>query len=979
MFDQNLAHAAVDRLSVRCQKHAKSDSQMSAFKPWHRATLIVVLAGLAVALMAWIARTDPAINYLPRHRDAEWIVFPTAVDARAHGNASLDATFRREFALPHKPAAARLRVRALRRAEVKVNGVSVQLPQNPNWKNVSEVAIEEQSHEGANIVEVRVFNHNGPPALWLVLNTDQLIVRTDENWKASFAGSSWRDAALASAAKTPGLGNPVAGGERTLDAAKKMWPLWILLIGIACGGIILWRANLKQFMSPSLERVALLLISAMWLFLFWNNTRLLPFHVGFDSMEHLKYINYIQQHWSLPLPTEGFEMYHPPLYFFIAASILSFCKLSITDPASVAVLRALGAVFGIAQCVLVFLTLRLLLPVRAALVGLMLAAFLPMHLYIAHYVTNEVLTAALATLTVYLCLRLLKNETPRAAQFVFVGLALGATMLTKATGLVLLPIIIAAICAKRVHTRAPFAISLRNLGLLIASCLVVCGWYYARIWLTFGTPLLGNWDVISGFNWWQDPGYHTAADYLRFGRSLVTPLFSGFAGFADGMYSTLWGDGLLGGASSVNIPWNLGPMVAGYLWALVPAVLILIGAAVAGVRFFRKPSSELFVLLALSVVVALGLGFMSLKVPSYAQAKAFYGLSALTSLCFFGALGWETVTNKWTHFQFIIDALMVVWALNSLATFIIIPSAPQHLYAVKILGQQGKIEQAATEAAKAIEADPSNASAHGYRALSLSELGDDAEAVKEAERAVQLVPTDSTAHVNLAIAAKRTDMERTIAEARHAIDLGPENFSAYQLLMKCLLESGRYQEAAALGPEWLAVSPFDAAAHSSVAVATAKTGDLVTAARQLGYVMMLGGNGEEALAQLHQIVLSLAKAPDGLQRLRDIATNAPDSPRMLDELAWLLATYPDSNARDGAEAVRLAERACALSERRVPALLATLAAAYAEAGDFPRAVAVGEEALSEARSLSDTDGIKLSENILASVRANVPYRHEPEQ
>ena len=33
----------------------------------------------------------------------------------------------------------------------------------------------------------------------------------------------------------------------------------------------------------------------------------------------------------------------------------------------------------------------------------------------------------------------------------------------------------------------------------------------------------------------------------------MTPLFSGFAGFADGIYSTLWGDGLSGGASSVNV------------------------------------------------------------------------------------------------------------------------------------------------------------------------------------------------------------------------------------------------------------------------------------------------------------------------------------------------------------------------------------------------------------------------------------------
>ena len=645
MFDQNLAHDAGDQPSVRCQKHAKSDSQMSAFKSWHRAILVVVLAGLAVALLAWIARTDSAINYLPRHRDADWIVFPTPVDARAHDSASLDATFRREFILPTKPAAARLRLRALRRAEIKVNGISIQFPQNRSWKDVSEVDIAEQLHEGANIVEVRVFNHNGPPALWLVLSSDQLNVRTNENWEASFAGSSWSDAALASAAKTPGRGNPVADGESTFDAAKKIWPLWILLIGIACGGVILWRASLKQFTSPSLERVVLLLISAMWLFLFWNNTRLLPFHAGFDSKEHLKYIDYIQQHWSLPSPTEGWEMYQPPLYYFIAAAILSFCKLSINDPASVFVLRALGAFFGIAQFVLVFLTLRLLFPVRTALVGLLLAAFLPMHLYLAHYVTNEVLTATLATLTVYLCLRLLKNEKPRAAQFVFVGLALGATMLTKATGILLLPIVIAAICARRIHARAPFAISLRNFGLLIASCFAVCGWYYARIWLKFGKPLLGNWDVISGFTWWQDPGYHTVADYLRFGRSLVTPMFSGFAGFADGIYSTLWGDGLSGGASSVNVPWNLSLMIAGYLWALVPAVLIIVGAVVAGVRFLRKPSAELFVLLALSVVVALGLGFMSLKVPSYAQAKAFYGLSAMTSLCFFGALGWETVTN----------------------------------------------------------------------------------------------------------------------------------------------------------------------------------------------------------------------------------------------------------------------------------------------------------------------------------------------
>jgi hypothetical protein len=100
---------------------------------------------------------------------------------------------------------------------------------------------------------------------------------------------------------------------------------------------------------------------------------------------------------------------------------------------------------------------------------------------------------------------------------------------------------------------------------------------------------------------------------------------------------------------------------------------------------------------------------------------------------------------------------------------------------------------------------------------------------------------------------------------------------------------------------------------------------------------------------------------------------------MLDEVAWLLATYPDSNVRDGAEAVRLAERACALTDRRVPALLATLAAAYAETGDFSRGIATGEEALTRAQAIGDADSVKLSENILMALRADLPYRHMPEQ
>jgi len=977
MFDQT-ALCGFRELALGSENMLKVRSTMSVLKPWHRAILMVAFACVAMSILAWIAWHDPAVNFLPRDRRAEWIIFPTTPDARAHWFANLDATFRREFVLPNQPRTALLGVRGMRRAEMKINGIPVRFLPNRNWKEIMTADVAEQLHAGTNVIEARVFNHNGPSALWLILTADQLSLRSDKSWEASFAGSSWRHVALAAAPKTPGRGNSIAGAERTFDGLKKTWPLWAVLIAIASVGTSLWNVNFNGSTALRLKQTLPLMFAGLWLLLFWNNARLLPFHAGFDSKEHLNYINYIQEHRALPLLTEGWEMYQPPLYYLIAAATLSACKLSVNDPTSVFLLRLLGAFFGIAQFVLVFLSLRLLFPLRTAFVGLLLAAFLPMHLYLAHYVTNEILAATLATAALYLCLRLLKSDTPRASQFAWLGFAIGAAMLAKATGILLLPVVLAAIAGKLAVTRAPIAIWLRNLGLLLAICFAVCGWHYARIWLRFGTPLLGNWDVISGFTWWQDPGYHTTADYLRFGRSLVNPLFSSFAGFADGIYSTLWGDGLCGGVSNLSVAWNQQPMAAGYLWAIMPATLVLVGVAVAMVQFIRKPSCELFLLLGFCAVVVIGLIFMTLKVPSYAQAKAFYGLSALTPLCFFGALAWETLTHGRALLRFILGTLLFVWAMNSFATYWIVPSVPQHLYAVKALGSQGKIDRAAAEAVKAVEADPSNSAARGFHALSLSELGNDEKAIKEAERAIQLNPPDSAAHLHLAISVKRTDTERAIAESRSAIELGPENSSAYQLLMNCLFESHRYDEAIELGREWLALWPYDVAAHSALGVGLVENGDLGSAARHMGYVMMLRPEVEQAHAQLRQILLSLAKEPDGLLRLREIAANAPDSPRMLDELAWLLATYPDSKSRDGAEAVRLAEHACALTDRRIPAFLDTLAAAYAEAGNFESAISAAEEALKRAHSSGDTDAIKLSENILASLRENLPYRQEPE-
>lgn len=965
---------------------------MLFLKTWHRAGLIALFLGFGIALLAWRCARDPQINFLPGDARAEWIVFPSAVQARAHSIVNLDALFRRTFTLDNQPRQARLSVRAAKRFELNINGAHVDVAANRNWKDVAIVDVLRFLHVGPNLLEVRVFNADAPPALWLTLRTDHLALRSDQTWETSFTGSAWRSAVLAATPRFPRAGNLIAGGERTFDAIAAVWPIWLAFGGIALGICLTgyyWVARSRKpsavkSRGPSRWQMSalLLVISSFWIILFWNNSGLLPFPVGFDSRAHLDYIKYIQERRALPLPNEGYEMFQPPLYYILSASTLSSCGLSVSDTAGILILRWMTMLFGIAHFTLVFLSLRLLFPAEIGppLVGLVIAAFLPMQLYLAHFATNETLAAALAAAVVYIGLRLLQVKNGSMAGYAWLGLFLGAAILTKTTAVLLVPVLIVALATKLLAQRSSAATWLGTVGVMLATCFAVSGWHYFRIWLHFGTPFVGNWDPAAGFLWWQDPGYHTFADYLRFGRSLVAPLFSGLAGFWDGLYSTLWGDALCGGVSDVSsrLPWNYDLMIAGYFLALLPTLLIVTGVAVAVGRFVQKPSANGFVLLGLFSAVTLGLIFMTLKVASYAQVKAFYGLSMLVPLCFFGALGWAVLTRGRRLLQFVLGIILLAWAMNSFASVWIRHSASQNLYSGIRLAFERRFDAAASELLKAVDSDPSNATARRLLALALDNLDRSSEARQQAERAIELDPTDNACHEQLAeILARQGQLEGAINEARRALELGPEDAFAYNVLVACLVQSHRDQEAIEAAADALTVSPFSAQTHYMLGLAVARKGDLLPAVNQFAYALLLHPDWSEARAKLRAALVLLANTANGSKHLRDVASLAPDSPTVLNELAWLLATYPDATLRDGQNAVRFAEHGCALTSGKNPTLLSTLAAAYAETGRFPEAINKAEKALVLARSAGNENIVTLSENLLAWFRANRPYREEP--
>ncbi|PYM02299.1 MAG: hypothetical protein DMF19_03505 [Verrucomicrobia bacterium] len=944
-------------------------------------SLAAIFGVTAIAGLTWLCQRDPEINFLRPDKRAEWIFFPSAVEVKARGVANLDTLFRHDFTLQRPALRALLTVRAAKQVQLTINDRKVDLVANHNWKDASTVEVSGLLHEGRNRIEARVFNDNGPPALWLLLSGDQFSLRSDQNWIASFAGSSWRAAALATSPRPPGRGNSIDTSERTIASLTKVWPLWLLFGAVALvfwvGGN--WWLNRHSMDVDWMTLVMVFGFVLLWLILFWHNAQILPAVVGFDAMQHLNYIKYLQEHHSLPLPAQGMEMFHPPLYYIISAVVLSLFHLSATDPSAILLLRALTTLFGIAQFVLVFAALRLIFPNRPKLqlVGGGLAAFLPMQLYMSHYPTNETLAALLVSASLYFALRMAKGGAATWKSYCVLGLLIGAALLTKATAVLVVPFIVLALARQLTCQRASVTRWAGMLGSMLCIAILICAWHYIRI-SQYGSPLIGGSDPVIGVFWWQDDGYHTVSYFARFGESLVHPLFSATASFFDGLYSTLWGDGLCSGVSDLSIrpPWNYNLMCAGYLLSLLPTLLLLVGVMTSLWQLFREPRSDIFIFVGFSLAVAMGLLYYNLKVPCYGSAKAFYGLSALVPLGFFAAVGWNVVTDgrKWR--QLPIAILLTVWAMNSFGSFWIYDPVAQHVITAMHLWAGKKPDAALGEAKKAVAADPSDAAARIALATTLEDARQSSEALQEAEHATELAPLDGATHLKLGtLLFKQNKLERAIEEARLAVAYAPENTRAHLLLLVSLFYHDEDPVDAAR--EALAISPYDAELHRVLGVALTRKTESIDAFNQLTYSVLLRPDRMEAHSELHRALLALINSLDAAKLLRQAASSIPDSAVALDELAWVFATHPSEELRDGHEAVRLAEHACALTKRTNPIFLATLAAAYAETGNFGQAISTIQESISKARSNNNTDGIALGEKFLGFFQSNTPIRQDP--
>ncbi len=999
-----------------------------------RLALALVICG-ALGALGWLWHgcvRQPEVYFLPPHAPAEWIAYPSGARASVHPRLEMGTLFKRSFTLEQAPAKASLSIAGLRHYTLLINGQepATLVRRGRNWKDPDQFEVSGNLRAGENQIAVAVRNTNGPPVLWLALDAGGLRLNSDETWQACYGGAAWHQARLAARPKAAIPGSAICGGEEPWAGFRERW-LTLLLFAVLSGAVY---AFLPAFRRDLLGPACL---AAFWVALFANNLGVLPNLVGYDVDGHIAYIHYIQEHHSLPRADEGWEMFQPPLYYLLGAGLLGALSLAVTQDAGVMALRVMGLLTGVGHLVLVWASLRLLFPGDRSKPrwGLLMAAVLPPVLYLSQYVSNEGLAAAMVSACVYLTLRMLRQEHISWKAWTGLGLCLGAALLTKPTALLVIPAAAGALLLRerqqeesrkqKLESRnaegtspplphlSRFTHHASRITLLLTLCLAVCGWHYARLWMQYGNPLIGVWDPRLGFSWWQDDGYRTGGFYLRFGAVLAHPWFSSFRSFADGLYATLWGDGLLGGMADAvaRPPWNYDLMAAGYWLALLPMLAVAAGAVLALAKFLRQPSAEWFLLLGLAFLAGLALVHMSISLPYQCHVKAFYGLCALVPLCACGAWGLDALCRRSGKLRPVICILFGLWAINSYAAFWIPRStvAAQRSRAHSLWKEHRQPE--AVESLKAgLARDPNpGAEAQAFLAYLLMETGETQEAARLVAAALQQDPDEPKGHmVTAAILTREQRFDEAIEHARRAVELAPDSESAYEQLASLLIGRGRTEEGIAAAREGLAAAPFSAELRFDLGTALALRGETAEGIEQLqlacgikpkwaeprfllGSTLAKQGRLEEACQCLREGLrlepgnagghCQLAAALSGqhetagaIAHFGEALRLQPDFAEALNNLAWIRAAHSSAGFRDGAEAVRLGERACKITQFKEPVMVGTLAVAYAEAGRFDEAVATARKARELALAAGQQGLADENQKLIQFFSARQPYR-----
>jgi tetratricopeptide (TPR) repeat protein len=436
-------------------------------------------------------------------------------------------------------------------------------------------------------------------------------------------------------------------------------------------------------------------------------------------------------------------------------------------------------------------------------------------------------------------------------------------------------------------------------------------------------------------------------------------------------------------------------LLVGWLWylgTLVPMIgLVQVGQQALADRYTYLP----------------GIGFLILVVWAGSDLRRVSGRSkwalVVGLVVLVGLLGISTrqQLQHWRNSETLFSHTLAVTRDNSVA----------HYSLGSALAVQGRVAEAIPQFREAIRINSQNVEALNDLGLALVLAGEVAEGIGFYQQAIAAQPGRDKPYFNLARAlVLHGQKSEAVAIYRRLLEINPNYPDARLSLANLLAELGRGEEAQAEFEILLRDHPNAAEVYWHYGNLRQQQGDPAAALEQYLKALPLAPNNADlhdslglALAQLGQTEAAIAyfrraiqlqptaafhyhlalaltvqgRTKEAIAAYREALLRSPDHVEALNDLAWLLATHPAAEMRNGSEAVPLAERAVALSQRQAARFLGTLDAAYAEAGRFAEAIQTAQQTITRARSEGAETIATAAAARLQLYHNQTPYRQTP--
>ena len=289
--------------------------------------------------------------------------------------------------------------------------------------------------------------------------------------------------------------------------------------------------------------------------------------------------------------------------------------------------------------------------------------------------------------------------------------------------------------------------------------------------------------------------------------------------------------------------------------------------------------------------------------------------------------------------------------------------------------QEKRVDEAIVYFKKALAIYPSYAEAHNNLGIALVQEGDVDEAITNYETSLEFKPDFLDAHYNLGVALlQKGRLDEAMPHFQKVLELNPDYADADYNLGVIFLQKQQPDDAIRYFQKTLAIQPDYAEAEHGLGLACVQKGQLDEAIAHFRKTIEMNPDHAQAHNNLGRALLQEGRVDEAIVHFQKALAIAPGTAEFQNNLAWVLATCPIASFRNGDRAVDLAQSANQLTGDANPDMLGTLAAAYAETGQFPQAIATVQRAIQLAGDQNNSVLAGTLQKHLASYQAGLPLR-----